>query len=328
MSSRRSEYDDFDERHAGGALGAITEEELFAPLFWRLPAQAAIKYMSEPDSPWWTPCLAGQRLLSEEVMGLRYDPLRNALKEADSLAAQSLDENSEGEHDESRTLHVTHRRLFRESRSRLADDAPPVLLWDQKLRKDRYWSGDLDDVDGETKEEAKKFMAEASQLRTWLRGKIGRNALVTSGLLGCYDPASGRIELYPAILDALGALLGVHSRYLKNIVFIQLSVWAIAHQAHDCDGQPGFGFAVASAASPFQRESPAHVALSQYFAFRLIERPGDLSLMGAFEKLSEKQPEPYRRWRSMRRVPVERMRAALLRARLGEAALGLPGAES
>lgn len=31
---------------------------------------------------------------------------------------------------------------------------------------------------------------------------------------------------------------------------------------------------------------------------------------------------------SMRRVPVERMRTALLRARLGEAALGLPGAES
>ena len=327
-ASLRPEYDDFDERHGGGALGAITEEELFAPLFWRLPAEAAIKYMSEPDHPFWTPCLAGQRLLSEEVMGLRYDPLRSALKESDSLAAQFLDENGEGDHDEGRALHVIHRRLFREGRSRLCDDPPPVLLWDQKLRKDRYWSGDLDDLDGETHERTKKFMAEATQLRTWLRGKISRNALVTGSLLGRYDSASGRVELYPAILDALGPLLGLQPRYLKNIVFIQLSVWAIAHQAHDCDGQPGFGFAVASAASPFQRESPAHIALSQYFVFRLIERLGDISLMEAFEKLSEKQPEPYRRWRSMRRVPVERMRAALLRARLGEAALGLPGAES
>ena len=69
------------------------------------------------------------------------------------------------------------------------------------------------------------------------------------------------------------------------------------------------------------------MTLSQYFAFRLIERLGDIHLMGAFEKLSEKQPEPYRRWRRMRHIPVEQMRTALLRARLGEAALGLPGTE-
>src|ERR1051325_4134183 len=130
------------------------------------------------------------------------------------------------------------------------------------------------------------------------------------------------------MLDALGSLLGLQPRNLKIIVLMQPSAWALAHQAHDCDGQPGFGFAVASAASPFQKESPAHIALSQYFVFRLIERLGDISLLGAFEKLSEKQPEPYRRWRSMRRIPVEQMRAVLLRARSGEAALGLPGAET
>ena len=49
--------------------------------------------------------------------------------------------------------------------------------------------------------------------------------------------------------------------------------------------------------------------------------------MGAFEKLSEKQPQPYHSWRRMRRTPAERMRAVLLRARLGETALGLPSAE-
>jgi len=63
------------------------------------------------------------------------------------------------------------------------------------------------------------------------------------------------------------------------------------------------------------------------FTFRLIERLGDMNLMGAFEKLSDNQPEPYRRWRRMRNIPVEQMRTALLRARLGEAALGLPSAE-
>ena len=49
--------------------------------------------------------------------------------------------------------------------------------------------------------------------------------------------------------------------------------------------------------------------------------------MGAFEKLSDNQPEPYRRWRRMRHIPVEQMRTALLRARLGDTALGLPNAE-
>jgi hypothetical protein len=52
-----------------------------------------------------------------------------------------------------------------------------------------------------------------------------------------------------------------------------------------------------------------------------------MNLMAAFEKLSDKQPEPYRRWRRMRGVPAEQVRQALLRARLGESALGLPMAE-
>jgi hypothetical protein len=327
FSARRSDFDDFEMRHGGRVLAALTAEELFAPLLWRLPVEAAFRYLSQPGDVGWSPCLTGHRLLAEDVMGLRYDPVRSALKDVDLLTAQIPEEKAEGEDEDERILHRIYRRLFYDKPFRLSEDPPSLLLWDQKLRKDRYWSGDLDDLDRETHERTKKLMTEATQLRTWLRGRISGNGLVTGGLLGRYDPASGRVDLYPAILDALGPLLGLEPRYLKNIAFIQLSVWAMAHQAHDCDGQPGFGFAVASAASPFQRESPAHVALTQYFAFRLIERLGDVSLMGAFEKLSEKQPEPYRRWRCMRRIPVERMRTALLRARLGEAALGLPGSE-
>jgi hypothetical protein len=328
ISSLGSDHDDFEMRHGGRMLAALTTEELFAPLLWRLPVEAAFRYLSEPEHPGWSPCLAGHRLLAEDVMGLRYDPVRSALKDADLFAARSPEEKAESDNDDERALHRIYRRLFHGRPFRLSEDPPPLLLWDQRLRKDRYWSEDSADTEGEIHERAKKLMAEAPQLRTWLRGKISGDALVTGSLLGGYHPASGRVELYPVMLDALGSLLGLQPRYLKNIVFMQLSVWALAHQAHDCDGQPGFGFAVASAASPFQKESPAHIALSQYFVFRLIERLGDISLLGAFEKLSEKQPEPYRRWRSMRRIPVEQMRAVLLRARSGEAALGLPGAET
>jgi len=328
MSARESDFDDFDERHGGGTLGALTEEELFAPLLWRLPVEAATKYLGEPDSPFWTPCLAGHRLLAEEVMGLIYNPLRIALEEAESLAAQFHLEKGECDDEDDRWLHLIQRRFIHESRFRLCEGPPPLLLWDQQLRKDRYWSGEPEHISEKAQDDAKKLMETASRLRAWLRDKSNMGALVTGNLLGRYDPASGRIELYPAILEALSSLIGLHPRYLKGVVFIQLSVLAMGHQAHDFDGQPGFGFAVASTAGPFQKESPVHVALSQYFTYHLIERLGDMNLKGAFEKLSDKQPESYRRWRNMRHIPVEQMRAALLRARLGEAALGLPGAES
>jgi hypothetical protein len=170
-------------------------------------------------------------------------------------------------------------------------------------------------------------MSAGPRLAAWLRDKISGDALVTGNLLGRYEPASGRIELYPAILSALAPLVGLQPRFLKSVVLIQLSVLAVGHQARDFDGQPGFGFAAASTTSPLQKESPAHIALSQYFTYRLIQRLGDTNLMGAFEKLSDNQAEPYRRWRRMRDIPLEQMRTALLRARLGEAALGLPGAE-
>jgi len=266
-------------------------------------------------------------LLAEEVMGLRYDPLRSALKDSDSLATLIPHDSSEDSHEDDRALHLIHRRLFREGCARLSEDPPPLLLWDQQLRKDHYWSGPPGEVSKEAQESAKELLASGPRLAAWLRDKIGGGALVTGNLLGRYDPPSGRIELYPAILAALAPSLGLQPRYLKSVVFIQLSIIAMAHQARDFDGQPGFGFAVASAASPLQKESPAHIALSQYFAYRLIERLGDTNLMGTFEKLSDKQPEPYRRWRGMRHVPIEQMRTALLRARLGEAALGLPSAE-
>jgi len=320
--------EDFEMRHGfhnASMSATLIGMELFAPLLWRLPVEATCAYWGEPPHPGWTPCLTGHRLLAEDLMGLRYDPVRDALKESNFLAAQAPDGKfEEGDRDD-RTSHLIYRKL-RQSRPRLSKDAPPILLWDQKLREDHYWAGELDGLDKKTLDKAKNLMSEPFQLQTWLRGRISRGVLTTCSLFGRYDPSFARIELYTTILDALAPLLGLQPRYLKNIVFIQLSVLAIAHQARDCDGQMGFGFATALPTNPFQKESPAHITISQYFAFRLIERLGDMNLMGAFEKLSDHQPEQYRSWRRMRHIPVEQMRTVLLRARLGEAALGLPPA--
>jgi hypothetical protein len=50
----------------------------------------------------------------------------------------------------------------------------------------------------------------------------------------------------------------------------------------------------------------------------------DLNLMAAFEKLSQHQPEPYRQWEAMRKVPLEQLRVYLMRARAAPAAIGFP----
>lgn len=323
-ASGPSEYDDFEWRHFGGEMTVLTQEALFAPLYWRLPVEATFRYLSNGDYPGWTPCLTGYRLLATEIMGLRYDPMHSALKSLERDLARESADNEHGEELEERMLHRMHRRMYREGNAKVSEQPPVLLLWDQQLREERWWSGAPEEVSDKAHERTAKLLGSTSQLRTWLRGRISADGLVTSGLLGWYAPATGRIELCVPLLEALAPILGLQPRYLKSVVFIQLSVIAIAHQAIDCDGQPGYGFAGASPSGVFQQECPAHVILMQYFAFRLIERLGDMNLMGALEKLSEKQPEPYRRWKTMRCVPIERMRAALLRARLGEASIGLP----
>ena len=321
-------FEEYHGRHGGGGLNSMRENDLFAPLLWRLPVEATIKYLSKVDHPFHRlPCLNGHQLLAEQIMGLRYDPLGNALKEYDFIGSQIPERNSDSDHEDHTALDLIYRHLFSRKRPRLSDAPPPLLLWDQQLRREPYWSGEWEDISKEALEKARKVMGETSRLQVWLSDRIAKGALATRNLLGRYDPASCRIELYPAMIEALAPILGLQPRYLKSVIFIQLSVFAIAHQARDFDGQPGYGFAVDSPKSPFQKESPALITLTQYFTFRLIERLGDINLMGAFEKLSEKQPEPYRRWRRMRHTPLEQMRIALLRARLGESALELPGAE-
>src|SRR5271165_3613593 len=90
----------------------------------------------------------------------------------------------------------------------------------------------------------------------------GRHELAIQGLPGSYE-ASGRIELYPHVIGAAAEVLSVSPRYLKSIVFIHLSAWAMARESYDLDGQRGYGFAPSPRASPFNRESPSHVTFIQ-----------------------------------------------------------------
>jgi len=302
-----------DERGDGGELERWVAKDLFAPLFWRLPVEALVRYSEERHYPGETPSLAGYRLLAHDLMGLRYDPDRTALAEGRALVAQRPDDGPGEDSEDWEPVEWLHRsRRQRNEHLRLSDEPPPVILWEKLGRDSRNSRGTL--------EEAKEEIGEG---RRQLRERLDRHQLATGGLLGQYD-ASGRIELYPAVIGAAAELLGVSPRSLKSVIFIHFAVLALAHQARDLDGEPGYGFVPAPLQPPYFRESPVHVSLAQCFAHRLIERLEDPNLMAAFEKLSQHQPEPYRRWDAMRKVPLEQLRVYLMRARAAAAAIGLP----
>lgn len=313
-----------DEWGSGDELDRWVAKDLFAPLFWRLPVEALVRYSGERHFPGETPCLAGYRLLAHDLMGLRYDPDRTALAEGRALLARRSDDARGEDSEDWEPVEWLHRSQHeRNEHLRLSAEPAPVIVWEELGREARHFRGTLEEAKEKIGDKGRKQATSSSGLRRRLRERLDRHQLAAGGLLGQYD-AAGRIELYPSVIGATAELLGVSPRSLKSVVFIHFAVLALAHQARDLDGQPGYGFAPASLQPPYFRESPVHVSLAQCFAHRLIERLDDPSLMAAFEKLSQHQPEPYRQWEAMRKVPLEQLRVYLMRARAAPAALGLP----
>lgn len=299
--------------------------ELYAPLFWRLPVEAAIQSMEPKHHPNDFPPPAGYGLLAQRLMGLLYDPFQNSIDEARAFAAR-VGRLSEHDDDGDFTDHLLHRSRRDWARNIvLSAEPPPTLVWEEVLRKEPFFRGTLLEAQEKLASKGKESLVDGRHLRSSLRAKKERGDLATYGLLGSYD-TSGRVDMYVPVIDSAAEVLGMSSRHLKGVVFMQLSAWALAHQARDLDSHPGYGFAPPQPSIPFNRESPTHVSLIQAFTDRLIRRLRDPNLLAAFEKLSEHQPKAYRRWSAMRTLPLEELRVLLLRARASATALGLPDA--
>jgi hypothetical protein len=300
--------------------------DLYGPLFWRLPVEAAIESMKPKHYPGETPPLSAYSLLAQRLMGLHYDPFQQSIDEARALAVRMRrsDRSREPDDDDDFADHMVYRGRREWSRSvALSTEAPPMLVWEEVLREDPFFRGNWTEAQNKAGGKLSEALGDSRRLRGWLRAMKERCDLTTFGLLGSYDPA-GRIDLYVTVIDAAADLLAVSPRHLKSVVFIQLSAWAIAHQARDLDLHPGYGFAPRQPSIPFYHESPTHVTLIQAFADRLIRLLQDANLQAAFEKLSENQPKNYRQWSALRTVQLEELRVSFLRARASPAALGLP----
>lgn len=320
----RSAPDPFERRHEGmredGAkLERFTERRLHAPLFWRLSVAAKMRY-----AEWSRHSGAsdtGLDLLAGELLGLRLDQDQDL---RDDLAR--LLDGARAGGDELNEIGYAMAAQFRDTELSfgVSTDAPPELVR-RVLLRDLNRAGEIDVEErshlGWARAEtlATGLLDDPQELSSLLHDHNGRRAVVTTNLLGIYDPASRHVTLFRRLIDWAATALDIPPRELENIVFIHECVHAVCHLGRDLDGRGWPEFALPSSQDLDFRPSKLHEELAQYFTFRLIERLEDEALMRAFEHLSDHQVPEYQSWRQLRDIPVEYMRAQLMRARTGSA---------
>lgn len=308
-------------REDGPGLERLTERRLHAPLFWRVSAEAKIASASRRGHPLDGTSSAGIDLLADELLGLRFDQnddLRGDLGRLLGTARMNADELSMV------AYAVVNQFRGRELRFDFSTDPPPEVIRRVLLRellssrtRDSARRSGLDWDSAAVI--AANVLHDPAALSTLLREPDGKRSLVTTNLLGIYDPTACRVTLYRHLLDWTSAAFDIPLRHLENVVFIHETVHAICHLGRDLDGRAWPEFALPSSRDLGFRPSALHEELAQYFTYRLIKRVDDSALMHAFEQLTDHQPEEYQAWRDLRDVPVEQMRARLMRARTGAA---------
>lgn len=316
----RTAPDPFERTHEGmgphgNSLEEMTTRELHAPLWWRLSADAKVEYWQHSHN---RTCIAGIELLARELMGLSFDPDRDFRREVGRLVVPM-----EGDDEDMDRGAYRFADLFRkqELKYEFSQDAPPELVRQAALRqalKPPKGVGMSSEWIWENAEStALKALDHDRELFSLLRGSDGKPYVVTTNLLGLYDPVAGQVTIYRKLVGWCARAFGIDERTLTNLVFLHETVHALCHLGRDLDGRAWDEFALPSSRDIRFRPSALHEALAQYFSFRLIERIADHAMMAAFERLSDHQPLEYQVWRNMRDIPVESVRKALIRARAG-----------
>ena len=283
--------------------------ELFSPLVWRLPPEASIDVIREhchrrglhgrPSG------LLAIGLLARDVLGLRYDPDATFRAEGQRILQHSdLHCEMDFEPDHDRGLHdlaaaFKHTEISFEFSTDLPD-----LVTKREFGKDRMRAGL--DVEGVVSD------------------RIARRNLVTTGLLGDYQPRTGSVFLYTTVIAQCADKLALQARHVGSVTLIHETLHALMHLGRDLDGRMWSEFALPATDSPLFEPSWLHETLTQYFTYQHLVRLGDPALMHAFKTISDKQSTPYRGWRRLENLPMEDARNWLMSVRRGIA--GIPSA--
>lgn len=314
----RTSPDPFERSYEGMKMGLgigleeMTTRELHAPLWWRLSLEAKLRYWKDR---WHGGTNAGIELLGQELMGLSFDQDREFRTAVGSLLGP-FDED-----DESNRGAYRFSGLFqaRELEIELSDDTPPELIRRAALQE--QISGVSENQEKQpwrrAESEARNALRNDRALSALLRVPGEQLSLPTTNLLARYDPEIARLKVYGKVIDGCARLLNLDRRLLANVAFLHEMVHVLCHLGKDLDGRRWEGFGLPTSRDPIFRPSPVHETLAQFFSHRLLTKLGDRGLLRVFEDLSDHQPPEYQAWRKMINMPIEQVRAMLLRARTG-----------
>ena len=272
--------------------------ELFAPLLWRLPPEASIDILRESGHrgrPHGRPSgLLAIALLAQDILGLSYDPDATFRREGQRILDRS-GRNADTDH--KRGLYqLISAFKHTEISFELCPDLPPLA------------------APGTTEDEEARRPADVGRL---VSERIADRSLVTTGLLGDYQPDLGRVILYSSAIAQCAEKLALQGRHVGSVTLIHETLHALMHLGRDLDGRMWPEFALPSASSPLFEPSRFHETLTQYFTYQHILRLRDPALQHAFEAMSAVQAPPYRAWERLRELPIEDARSWFMSVRRG-----------
>lgn len=272
--------------------------ELFAPLLWRLPPEAAIGFMAGHGRRFGPPSgLAALALLARNLLGLRYDPDSTFRVEGQRILEQHA-LKSETTDDEGIYMLAP---IFKntEISFEISADSPPLLEYEQRQN-----------------EELHRRPIDVERL---VADRIAGATLVTTGLLGDYKPHEGRVVLYSDAILQCASNLALKARHVGSVTLIHETIHALTHLGRDLDGRMWLEFALPTVHGPFFEPSWLHETIAQYFTYKHLLGLGDQQLLQAFDVMSSKQAPVYRTWKKLRNLPIEDARNWFMNVRRGTA---------
>lgn len=259
--------------------------ELFSPLLWRLPPKAAIEVMKSYGGLFGPPRGAvALQALARDLLGLRYDPDATFRTEGQRILDRS---GREPGVDQDRRLYDLIPAFKRTEISfEMSSDLPPLA-------------------------------AHGADVASLVSRLIAKRRLVTTGLLGNYEPAHGKVVLYETAISECAGKLALRARHVGSVTLIHEAIHALIHLGRDLDGRMWTEFSLPPADDPLFEPSRLHEALAQYFTYQQIVRLDDPALLQAFEAMSARQAPAYRAWRRLQGLPLEEVRSWLMSLRRG-----------
>jgi MinD-like ATPase involved in chromosome partitioning or flagellar assembly len=269
--------------------------ELFAPLLWRLPPEASVELMHGHGRPFGPPAgVTAIAKLARDILGLGYDPDATFRVEAQRLLDR---QDRDSRVDQDRGIYeLASEFKTTEISFAISHDLPQLA-----------GGGD---TTGENQ-------GKLTDLATLVSRRIATRTLVTTGLLGDYQPQLGRVVLYKDAISQCAEKLSLKPRHVGSVTLIHETLHALAHLGRDLDGRMWPEFCLPAANSLLFEPSWFHESLTQYFTYQQLLRLRDSDLMHAFETMSAKQTRAYRVWRRLRHIPLEDVRGWFMSVRRG-----------